>query len=46
MEGHRTYTAFHPPAWVKKWISGFELLEFIPGQGREQDVYILRAHYG
>lgn len=41
-EGHRTFTAFHPPDWVNLWITGFTLLEFIPGKGNEQDVYILR----
>lgn len=45
-EGHRTFIAFHPPEFVKKWAAGFEILNHIPGQpiGKaiEQDVWILR----
>lgn len=44
-EGHRTFIAFHPPGYVKKWTSRFKLLEHIPGgiqHGKPaQDVWIL-----
>lgn len=40
-EGHRTYAAFQPPQFVKKWTKGMKLLEHIPGAG-EQDVWILK----
>jgi len=39
-EGHRTYTAYHPEAWVRKWTSSLDLLEFIQGGSGEQDVWI------
>ena len=40
-EGHRTYAAFQPPEYVKKWTKELKLLEHIPGEG-EQDVWILK----
>lgn len=41
-EGHRTFTAFHPPSWVRKWTSKLSVLEFIAGHEGEQDVWILQ----
>lgn len=45
-EGHRTFIAFHPPEYVKKWTSDFTLLRHIPGESEKgnpaQDVWILR----
>ena len=45
-EGHRTFIAFHPPEFVKRWSSDFTLLNHIPG-GLEngqaaQDVWIFQ----
>lgn len=40
-EGHRTYAAFQPPAYVRAWAKELEILEHIPGQG-EQDIWIFR----
>ena len=42
MEGHRTFTAFHPVNWVKIWTLSLTVLEFIPGGPGEQDVWILK----
>jgi len=41
-EGHRTYTAFHPPVWVRNWADSAELLSHQPGKVNEQDVWIFR----
>ncbi|MCD6346004.1 MAG: class I SAM-dependent methyltransferase [Bacteroidales bacterium] len=47
-EGHRTFIAFHPEEFVKKWTKNFECLEHIPGKienGKAaQDVWILRKN--
>ena len=43
--GHRTYTAIHPPDFVKKLIKGHQLLEHIEGDVRnnkpQQDIWII-----
>lgn len=41
-EGHRTFTAFHPENWVKIWTLSLNVLEHIPGQQGQQDVWILQ----
>lgn len=41
-EGHRTFTAFHPPEWVNGWARGLTCLEHLPGDTGEQDVWIFR----
>jgi SAM-dependent methyltransferase len=41
-EGHRTFTSFHPVKWVRIWTLPLTVLEHIPGQAGEQDVWILR----
>ncbi|MDR2238518.1 MAG: class I SAM-dependent methyltransferase [Chryseobacterium sp.] len=45
-EGHRTYSAFHPDAFVEKLFSDFEVLEHHPSflnNGKpEQDLWVLR----
>ncbi len=41
-EGHRTYTAFHPPQWVEQWLTGATVLEHIPGTFGRQDVWIVK----
>jgi SAM-dependent methyltransferase len=41
-EGHRTFAAFHPAAWVKAWSAGMTLAMHIPGGPGEQDVWMLR----
>lgn len=41
-EGHRTYCAFHPEKFVRELFSGCEILEWIKGEGTEQDVWIIR----
>ncbi len=41
-EGHRTYTAFHPTKWVQIWTLSLSVLEQIPGDNSEQDVWIFR----
>lgn len=44
VEGHRTYTAYHPPKWVRKAFSGWTELKHVPGQDKgkylEQDVWV------
>ncbi len=46
LEGHRTYSAFHPDDFVKKLFSEMEILDHIPStniNGKlEQDVWIFR----
>lgn len=46
-EGHRTFSAFHPPAFLKRLFEGTELLasiqnEPIEGKKPQQDLWILR----
>ncbi len=45
-EGHRTFSAFQPPVFVKKLIGKNELLEHVAGEIKngkpEQDVWIIR----
>ncbi len=45
-EGHRTFAAFHPPAFTGKLFANFEVLEHVaqkPGEGKpQQDVWLLR----
>jgi len=45
-EGHRTFIAFHPPEFVRRWISDFTLLNHIPGKTENgnpaQDVWIMK----
>jgi ubiquinone/menaquinone biosynthesis C-methylase UbiE len=45
-EGHRTFGAFHPPAFVKKLIGKNEILEHIPGiikdSKPQQDIWIVK----
>ncbi len=46
-EGHRTFSAFHSPEYVKKLISSNKILEFIGG-GRsngkpQQDIWIIKV---
>jgi SAM-dependent methyltransferase len=45
--GHRTYTAIHPPDFIKKLISGHQLLEHIEGDIRnikpQQDIWIIKV---
>jgi len=40
-EGHRTFAAFQPPDYVRKWTEELTLLEHIPGKN-EQDVWVFR----
>jgi SAM-dependent methyltransferase len=46
-EGHRTYSAFHSPAYIKKLIYPNKILEFIEGgksKGNpQQDVWIIKT---
>jgi ubiquinone/menaquinone biosynthesis C-methylase UbiE len=46
-EGHRTYSAFHSPVYMKKLISPNKVIEFIEGgksKGRPgQDIWIIRS---
>ena len=45
-EGHRTFAAFHPPAFTDKLFSNFEILEHIaqkPGNGKpQQDIWVIK----
>lgn len=45
-EGHRTYSAFHPPSFVRHLSGKNEILEHVPGMISknipEQDVWIIR----
>lgn len=46
-EGHRTYSAFQPNAFMKKLFTGMSILDHItftpdPGAGIPQDIWILR----
>jgi len=41
-EGHRTFTSFHPEKWVRIWTLSLNVLEHIPGDAGEQDVWILQ----
>jgi len=46
-EGHRTYSAFHPPAFMKKLFSDVEILEHIVrnndnGKWIPQDIWIIK----
>jgi SAM-dependent methyltransferase len=41
-EGHRTYAAFHPEEWVRKWTGGLDIIEFIPGDEGTQDTWLFR----
>ncbi len=48
-EGHRVYSAFHPPAYIKKLFgSQVEILEHIPGEkkhwGIGQDAWIIKKN--
>ncbi len=47
-EGHRTFIAFHPEEFVKRWAGKFECLQHIPGEienGKAaQDVWIFRKN--
>ncbi len=45
-EGHRTFTAFHPQSWVRKWTEGFEILKYEQGRKEEQDTLILKEKGG
>jgi len=46
-EGHRTFSAFHSPSYMKKLISPNKILEFIEGgksRGRpQQDIWIIQV---
>ena len=46
MEGHRTYIAFHPPAYVSSWLADFTLLKHVPGtlkNGKpQQDIWLFQ----
>jgi hypothetical protein len=45
-EGHRTYGAFQPPAFVKELTGVNEIIEHVPGKlsnGKEQqDIWIIQ----
>lgn len=45
-EGHRIFSAFHPPAFMQNFFQHVEILEHVPGEtvnGKpEQDVWIIR----
>jgi hypothetical protein len=46
-EGHRTYSAFHPPKFMRKLFSNAEILEHIeskPENGKwlPQDIWIIK----
>jgi SAM-dependent methyltransferase len=45
--GHRTYTAFHPPAFIHDLIKGHQVLEHIEGgiinNKPQQDIWIIRV---
>ena len=47
-EGHRTFSAFHTPEYIKKLISPNEILEFIEGgksnRKPQQDIWIIRVN--
>ncbi len=45
-EGHRTFAAFHPEAWVRGWVKELEMIQHISGSSGEQDVYLLRRRLG
>ncbi len=40
-EGHRLFSAFHPPAYMRKMFKDAEILDHIPDPG-SQDVWIIR----
>lgn len=45
-EGHRIFSAFHPPKWMRQFFSKVDLVEHIPGEIKngkpEQDIWIIR----
>jgi SAM-dependent methyltransferase len=45
--GHRTYSAFHPEAWVRKFVQPHEVVSFVPGTAINgqpaQDTWIIRV---
>jgi SAM-dependent methyltransferase len=45
-EGHRNYSAFHPPVFVRELVKGSTVLTFLAGEERvgasRQDVWVLR----
>jgi ubiquinone/menaquinone biosynthesis C-methylase UbiE len=48
-EGHRTYSAFHPPGFMRNLFNNVEILEHIqtkPGQSKwlPQDIWIIKKH--
>jgi SAM-dependent methyltransferase len=42
-EGHRTFAAFHPEGWVRKWTEGLDIVQFIPGDEGTQDTWLFRV---
>ena len=46
LEGHRTFIAFHPPNYVKKWLKDFKLLEHTEGGFKnnkaQQEIWLLQ----
>lgn len=50
-EGHRTFTAFHPPAYLQGLFAGMKVLEHIeaeasPGDRPQQDIWIISTTAG
>lgn len=42
-EGKRTYTSYNSPEYMRNiFLRGLDIVEHIPGEGRVQDIWIIR----